>query len=219
MCALFPPPQISSVAILRWQGFRSSHEHPASTVLEHFGVMPGAQTQPHVLAWRMGSEYRNCVTSKQFWLNLKGLATVFIWIFKNSEKTMAHPEFFLTLAPRLQRTSYNFILFLFRLTVNLKFTIKTLQAFDLSFPVLLIFFSVQNYAGCRVPVFSNCWKYRKFCGPCWVFSSPSPPSWVAHSVVFGRLWLKRNCSVHLSRLTLPKSITLGAHFVLLGKES
>ena len=60
---------ISSVAISPWQGFNSEDEHQTSTglehlewahqtstVLEHFrlGVGPGAQTRPHVQAWRMG---------------------------------------------------------------------------------------------------------------------------------------------------------------------
>ena len=93
---------ISSVAISRWQGFDSLHEHPTSNVLEHLvsSQGPGALTQPHVCAGLApGRDYSFCRASEQ-----KSQKVLGPWFSSNCRKclkTRANSVGFSTLTPRL----------------------------------------------------------------------------------------------------------------------
>ena len=66
------------------------------------GVGPGARTLPHVSAWSMGIDYRDCIASEQF--NLKRFSNCLLscpWIVENTENQRLHTDGFPTLILRL----------------------------------------------------------------------------------------------------------------------
>ena len=63
------------------------------------GVRPWALTLPNVLALLICSDYNYCIAQEQKCLKRYGY--FFIWIVKNTEKTVAHTEVFLTLTPQI----------------------------------------------------------------------------------------------------------------------
>ena len=75
-----------------------------STVLEHLGVLPGPETQPHVLAWQMGMII--AIVEPQSKSDKRGLAIVFPWIIEKTWKQLPTVTVFQPSPFRLPQLEY-----------------------------------------------------------------------------------------------------------------
>ena len=85
--------RISSVAIWRWQGFNSEHEHLTSTVWSSWSWTMGVTRGDLV----QGSNYSSCIASEYSISN--GVAVDFFLNCWKNRKTAAHAKWFPTLVP------------------------------------------------------------------------------------------------------------------------
>ena len=105
LLSIFFPSWISSVVILRWQGFNLTLDRWTSDFhwFEALGAGAGALTGPDVLAWRVGSECSYRVASEQFVpKKSKRLGHCFSLncpTWQNTEKKVAQAQGFQTLIP------------------------------------------------------------------------------------------------------------------------